>query len=193
MKLRPMTAIVLAIALAACGGGGTTSNAPADQPADEPTAAVAEPAEPTEAPAPTEEPAAAAPAVGTEVAAGELVWVVGEVNDRGPTISSGNQFVPDLNTTGRFIEVKAGVHNGGKDQAMVSGLNIVDDQGREFSPSTDAVMIIPAESQCMFAQVNPGIAQGCVWIYEVPTDAKGLKLKATGGILDEPVLIDLGQ
>lgn len=180
-------AAALSLALAACGGSSPTDAPDTSAPDAAPVT------EATEAPAPTEAPAAA-PGVGVAVPVGAShVWTVASVEDRGQTIESGNQFIDNLTTAGRFLLVKATVENKGADAFYVEAPKVVDSAGREFDYNSDAIMIIDSAEQCALEQVNPGLSKGCTWIFEVPADATALRLKVAGGLLDSPVEIDLGQ
>lgn len=173
----------LAFTLAACGG---SDSPPAS---DAPTEQAAAPVEPTAEPAPTEE---AMPGIGAAVPVGDThVWTVVSAEDKGQTIESGNQFIDNLTTAGRFILVKATVGNKGTDAFYVGLPKIVDGQGREFEPNSDAIMIIDSAEQCALEQVNPGLDKGCTWIFEIPADAAAIKLRVGGELLDSTVDIDL--
>lgn len=184
---RLILAVALTFALAACGGSSPT-DAPEAAAPDAPPAEVA-----TEAPEPTEAPEVAA-AIGAPVPVGDAhVWTVISAEDRGQTIESGNEFIDNLTTAGRFMLVKASVKNVGTDAFYIDAPKIVDGTGREFDYNSDAFMIIDSAEQCALEQVNPGLDKACTWIYEVPADATALKLKVAGGLLDSAVEVDLGQ
>lgn len=174
------------------GGGDTpaTTQAPADgdaavSPADATSG-------PTIAPYESEVPPTAAPAVGTSVSIAEFAWIVDTVTDHGNTLKSGNQFIPDETTSGKFVQVDVRVKTNGQDSMTMTTPQLVDSQGREFDGSSKGIMLL-GDRSCILKTVNPGIEEPCSFIYEVPTDATGLMLEATGGFTDEPVLIDLGQ
>lgn len=178
------------------GGGDEPSQPaasvpPADQPAGAATSASAK-EEPTEAPA--EEPTAALAAIGALVKAGDSAeWTVTGAEDRGQTIESGNQFIDNLTTTGRFIYVSAMTKNVGDDAHYIDTPKIVDSQGREFDNKSEAMFVIEEASQCVLENLNPGLEKACAWVYEVPADATGLKLRLSAGLFDDPVDVDLGQ
>lgn len=98
----------------------------------------------------------------------------------------------DLTTEGKFIKVEVSQENVGKRSTYTAAPDIIDNQGREFSPFTKADPWIPEEKYCglLGKELKPGFSPvNCVFIYEVPKDAKGLKLKL-GTIA--PNYIDLG-
>jgi hypothetical protein len=129
------------------------------------------------------------------VSVGRLNWKVTKVTVLGQRIESGNQFISDLVTSGQFIDIRFYVENTSKDPLATTGtLQLVDDQGRRFEPGfvLDTFIDEPCNTR---ASLNPGISTTCEAIYDVPADAKGLKLEVTGqdGILqDTKALIDLG-
>jgi hypothetical protein len=109
-------------------------------------------------------------------------WVVGMVKDHGSTIPSGNQFIQSPTTSGRFIEVNVGIRNNGSDSMSVMSPKLVDSNGREFDTSSDVFMLIDTQYQCVFETINPGLEKTCVWIFDVPSDASGLRLAVSGGL-----------
>lgn len=188
--------IVLGVALFGCAGlfallGGGNDDARVTAPS--------EPAGGDEAAAPTDEPAEpAAPAamskVGEAVKVGDSrVWTVVSVEDRGQLIESGNQFIEDLTTTGRFLYITATIENTGDDAFFIDTPKVVDSREREFDHNSDGVMLIPDDSRCVLEELNPGISRTCAWIYEVPADATGLGLKVGGALFDKAAVVDLGQ
>lgn len=142
----------------------------------------------------TEERPTAAPSIGTEVAVGDSrVWAVLAVEDKGQEIQSGNQFIPNPKTSGRFLLVNVGVGNNGDDSFYIETPKVVDDAGREFDANSDAYFLIGDDHKCLLEELNPGLIKACAWVYEVPADATGLKLRVGGALFDDPALIDMGQ
>jgi hypothetical protein len=189
--------IVLLGAIGAVLGRGSrpSSGGSVAQPTAVAIQAVAQPAEqsaPTAAPAATAAPKAFG--VGEDVQVDEVRWKILEASDLGATLKSDNQFVKDKTTSGRFVKVRFELENLSKDMLTFAGLDLVDNQDRMFKPSSDAFQFIPREEACVFENLNPNVAKSCTAIYEVPTNAAGLKaqagdLKILGG---ESALIDLG-
>lgn len=140
----------------------------------------------------TAAPAAAAK-VGDAVKVGEeATWTVTKVTDLGQELKSDNQFIDPVKTTGRFLQVDATIKAEGKDGYVILSNKVKDDQGREFDTKTEAMTLVEGES-CLMKTVNPGLEQACVFVYELPADAKGLTFMAPGGMLDKDVPISLGQ
>lgn len=193
MKLYALTlttAAALAVALSACGGSSPTAAPEAGVPGDATSATVAD--APTEAPVATEAPAAA-PGVGVAVKVGDSEWTVDAVEDKGQTLASGNDFIDDLTTSGRFVQVNLRVKGTGADPVTVSAAKVKDSAGREFEANSDAAIMINTDASCIYETINPGLEVGCVWVYEIPADGTGLRLMAVTGMFDSPVEIDLGQ
>jgi len=194
--------VVLGIIGAVLGGGRTTQNATSAQPT---TAAISGIAQPAGAGAPTQSAPAAAPAapgptdgptifaVGQDVQLAEVRWTIRAAEDLGQTLKSDNQFIKDKTTSGHFVRVQFDIENLSKDMLTFAGLDLVDDQGRTFKGSSDAFGFIEEEQHCVFENLNPNVAKTCTAIYEVPTNAAGLKaqvsdLKILG---NQTALIDL--
>jgi hypothetical protein len=186
---------IIGMLLGGRGSGGTVA-----QPSGAPTSAsvaattdsesVAQ--EPTAAPQPT--PAPSAHNVGEDVQVDEVRWKVLEAVDLGQTLKSDNQFVKDKTTAGAFVRVRFEIENLSKDMLTFAGLDLVDDQGRAFKPSSDAFQFLPTEEACVLENLNPNVAKTCTAIYEVPANATGMQaqagdLKLLGG---ETALINLG-
>lgn len=199
--------IVVAVLLLGCCGlfaissmmsGGNKPASVADAPAaDAPAGDVATdaPAAEEATEAPEEEPTAAPlAAIGTMVKVGKgAEWTVTGAEDRGQTLESGNTYIDSLTTSGRFIFVAATTKNVGDDADYINTPKIVDSQGREFDSKTEAMFVVEDTSKCILEKLNPGLDKACAWVYEVPADASGLKLRLSAGMFSDPVDVDLGQ
>lgn len=113
---------------------------------------------------------------------GDIRWKVIEVKDRGNELSSADSQFPSITqpkkTSGKFVQIKVEVENQSKELRSVGTLNIVDDQGRSFIASTDTSEWVPSEeSLFILSNLNPNLPYKFTAIYEIPADAKGLKLK----------------
>jgi hypothetical protein len=174
------------------GGVSSTSTA-------QPTAAaITGAAQPVTNPEPTAAPAAtAAPTtygLGQNVQVDEVRWNMQEATDLGNTLKSDNTFIKDKTTSGRFVKVRFAIENLSKDLLTFAGLDLVDNQGRTFKPSSDAFQFIPTEESCVLENLNPNVAKTCTAIYEVPANAAGLQAQAGDLKLlgNASALIDLG-
>jgi hypothetical protein len=164
--------------------------AQANTPAPSPPAAP----ETTAAPEPTVAPTPI-PAVGQDVRVGDVRWKVLSAENMGNTLKSDNQFTKPLKTSGFFVKVRFEIENLSKDMLSYGGADLVDDKGRTFKHSSDALFFIPQEEQSfILSNLNPNVPKTVTEIYEVSADATGLKFKAGDlKILgNEEALIDLG-
>jgi hypothetical protein len=154
--------------------------------------------DPTERPEPTRTKAPPTevrlPGLGETVTLGKTRWKVDAAEDLGQTVASGNMFIDDLTTTGRFVGIGLVFANDDADTAFVPEPAIVDSAGRVFEPSSDAIMIIDSGVQCILEEVNPGLTKECYWIYELPSGATGLKLRVkSSSFFADTTDIDLGM
>ena len=170
--------------------GGTLIQPTAAPPSSSSNTALAEattaPAEATAAPT--------AFRVGDDVRVADVRWKVITATDMGATLKSSNTFVKDKTTGGHFVQVQFELENLSKDMLTFAGLDLVDDQGRTFKSSSETFQFIPSEEACVLENLNPNVAKRCTAIYELPSNAAGLKaqvsdLKLVG---NASALIDLG-
>lgn len=132
--------------------------------------------------------------VGQDVKVGEIRWKITEARDEGQILKSNNVFVKDKTSSGKFIRLALEIENQSKDLKTFAGLDVVDKQDRTYKASTDGLMFIEQDKQCVFENLNPNVIKSCQIIYEVPKDATALKAKATDLMLlgMQEKLIDLG-
>ena len=95
--------------------------------------------------------------VGEDVRVDEVRWKVLEAADLGQTLKSDDQFVEDKTTSGRFVRVRFELENLSKDMLTFVGLDLVDEQGRTFKPSSDVFQFIPNEEACVLENLNPNV------------------------------------
>ncbi len=131
----------------------------------------------------------------TVVVEDRVAWTITGAEDLGQTLKSGNQFIDDETTTGRFIKVSGQVENVSSEELMFDAPALIDAEGREFSTYSQSFSFID-ESQKInwFDTFNPGISKTFSEIYEVPANAEELRFEATnlGTFNIETALIDLG-
>lgn len=137
--------------------------------------------------------------INQDVRVADIRWKLIEVKDYGNTLKSSKSKYPDWykdkTSLGKFIMITMEVENLGTEMKSVSNLKIIDDKGREFISASDVSAWIPEEKELfLLSNLNPNMPQEFTDIYEVPTDAKGLKIKV--GDLSfwgtKEALIDLG-
>lgn len=161
---------------------------PADTAAEDPA--------PTEVPAdtPTPEPAPEAFTIGQDVIVGDVRWKILEAKELGQELKSDNQFIEAKTTSGKFILVRLEIENRKTEAASYTGINAIDDKGRTFEVYNEKFGFVEEDEACIFEQLNPNLTKVCSEIFELPADAKGIKvgvgdLELFGGA---EALIDLG-
>jgi hypothetical protein len=148
--------------------------------------------QPTATPPPTNTPA---PRIGVDVTVGSIVWHFHTAENLGNTLASDDEFTDDSVTSGKFIRVTFDVANRGNDMNSYSGIDLVDNQGRQFTSYSASHRYIPDDQECfLIVNINPGLSVRCTEIFELPVDATGLKahvgdLEMFGG---DEAYIDLG-
>jgi hypothetical protein len=112
------------------------------------------------------------------IAVKDVSWTVVSAQDLGSTIKSKySSFGEDCKAnSGKFIKVTLKVKNNYKEIKTLTDVDLLDDQKREFKTSTDTFGCIDGDLYIL-ANINPGIEKTFIAVYEVPNDAKGLKLK----------------
>ncbi len=136
----------------------------------------------TSEPSPTETPIpvpTSAPQVGEDVRVKDVRWRVLGAEDLGTELKSDNQFIDNVTTPGRFIQVRFEFENLTKDMLSFGGVSLRDSQIREYNDYSDALWFIPDNERCIFENINPNIPKTCTTIYEVAADAAGLVFVAT--------------
>lgn len=125
----------------------------------------------------TKAPATVAASGGEVIKVGEVSWQLIEAESLGQTLKSDNAFINDLTTKAQFIRIKFMMENSGKETITYTGINLVDADGRSYKPSSDAIMLIANDEQCILEQINPGITRHCTVVYEVSADATGIQIQ----------------
>jgi hypothetical protein len=92
---------------------------------------------------------------------------------------------------GVFKVVSITLTNNQKDAITVdsNSFELIDDQGRKFSASSEAQMALTVDDKNSFflKQVNPGLSAKGQVAFDVPADAKGFKLDARGGMMGKKI------
>lgn len=136
------------------------------------------------------------PVIGQDVTVDQVRWKMIAAENLGNVLKSGNQFTDDKKTSGAFIKVRFEMENLSTDMLSFTGLDLVDDQSRKFTSTSDAFMFIKDDNErcTMIENLNPNITKTCITIYEVPANAKGLKAKVSDLKMfgSQEALVDLG-
>jgi hypothetical protein len=121
--------------------------------------------------------------VGDEVPVGNFIYRLDSAAEQN-VISSGNEFLDDLTTTGKFVIVQVTVLNNDKESRMVDGsmFKLVGSDGTEFSAYSEADMYINSDLGFFLEQVNPKMTRTGKIAFEVPADASGLQLEVSSGL-----------
>ena len=96
---------------------------------------------------------------------------------------------------GIFKLVGMNIVNNQKDAITISSgsFKLIDDQDREFSSSSEGSIALGLSSNktetFLLKQLNPGMSIDGVIVFDVPKDAKGFKLKASGGITGKVITL----
>lgn len=112
------------------------------------------------------------------------------------TDSIGNNQFSNAKAQGIFKVVTLSITNNQKDSIIVDSesFKLVDDQGREFSDSSEAGMALACSmgdhpEDFTFKELNPGMTITGVVIFDVPVDAQGFVLKAHGGMTGSEITL----
>ena len=93
--------------------------------------------------------------------------------------------------SGIFKIVKIGAVNNQKDAITldINSFKLIDNQGREFSVSSEAstAIMMRGDEGFFLKQINPGIGVSGLVAFEVPNDAQIIKMRARGGMTGKPI------
>lgn len=186
--------IVLIIAVRTCGGepDTSTSSSSAEQKED-----AKEEVEPKEAPKeePKEEPEELA-GVGDTVTVGDIEWTATSARQANQLTQQGIPSEFAKTEQGNFVIVDFDFTNNSNEAVTLNteSLALVDSEGRESGPSSEAFLYTPEERQIFLERVNPGVTKQGQAIFEVAPGASGFQLQAGDARMftDENVYIDLG-
>ena len=104
----------------------------------------------------------------------------------------GNEYSKEK-AQGVFKIVSVAITNNQKDAITLdaNSFKLVDDQGREFSYSTNGQTALSMTDDTVadffLKQLNPGLTQNGKIVFDIPADAKGLVLKARGGMTGDEI------
>lgn len=100
--------------------------------------------------------------------------------------SVGNQYI-NHDASGVYEIISLTLRNNDKESRYADSnmFKLIDDQDRSFVVSTEATSAYSIANNNQYdlflKQVNPGLEIGGVLIFDIPKDAKGLKLETSGG------------
>ena len=125
----------------------------------------------------------------------DVSWTATAAKDLGSTLRGSQSRYPSITenktTTGKYVQIDVTVENKGSDLASITSPILVDSQNREFTDaSTNLSAWIPQDKELfLLSNLQPNLPKELTFIFEVPADATGLKLKV--GVFS-PKFIDLG-
>jgi hypothetical protein len=132
--------------------------------------------------------------VGEALSLDDSTWVVVEAKDLGKNVRPNNDFADPKETSGRFVLVRYKVTNRRKHpESVLDPPKIVDDQSRETERVPNEAMYVPREARTLGIEpLPPNVEREFATLFELPPDARGLKLQVRGlGLLGAKRSVDL--
>ncbi len=130
--------------------------------------------------------------VGEEVTVKDVKWKVVKALEADQLSDYSGVVKP----AGKFVVLNVTVENLGKEMKTVTGLKLVDNQNREFTSYSKSFGLknLGAESLYLLSNLNPNVPYTFADVYEVSSDAEGLRLKVGDLSLlgSDEALVDLG-
>lgn len=157
---------------AALGGGKDDEKPAADQGGKTPVVVATPQETPAENPVPVEPPKEEVVEVGIGKPAtiADVTFIVNSVEET-KEIKSGNQFIDNAKTEGKFIILDITVKNDKKESLTIhsSYFKLISADGVEYDPSTDSAVIMAMSDEADFflQQVNPGLSKTGKVVFEV--------------------------
>jgi len=130
-------------------------------------------------------PISAAGELGHDVVLEDVRWKLITARKLGNTLKSHNTFVEPKTTSGFFVLVEIEIENRSKEPLTFLERPLYDQNGRRYSPLSDAMWYFDKEIVWLLKTVNPNVPHKFAQVYEVPKDASRLgvgisNLRATG-------------
>lgn len=118
--------------------------------------------------------------IGDSIQAGDFKWKITMVSTSDEV---GSDYVGQK-ADGIFVILDVEVENTADSAQyfMDSNLKLIDNQGREFSPSTASIYL--GDSALIFQQINPGIIKKGKIVYDVPTSDNDFTLKIISNLFE---------
>ncbi|MCA1991648.1 MAG: DUF4352 domain-containing protein [Coleofasciculus sp. S288] len=108
-----------------------------------------------------------------------------------------NDTFSETKADGKFVIIRLIVRNDDKKTHTIfsSGINLVDAEDREFSESssgsTALMMSGDKSAKFMATEVQPGLQKNISIVFDIPVEAKDLKLKIPNGLFGKPTILPL--
>lgn len=171
-KTRDFVSVMILIVFVALAFGSTESDSSSSGAASSGPASGGS----ANAPSPPNSPSETVAAIGDTIVFGDSEWVVLSAEDLGSTLSSGNRFVENATTPGKFVRVTFRVTNKQtQEERILQVPEIRDAQGRTFRNFDRASMYLADGQSTMIMEALPAsMPKEFTEIYEVPADATGI-------------------
>lgn len=116
--------------------------------------------------------------LGVPVIVNDVQWTVTGAENLGSTIKSKYPTIVDdcVANSGNYVKVAFKIKNNSNDMVTVTDVYLYDSTKREYVTSSDVSSCVDDEL-FILDNINPGIENSFVAIYEVPADASGLRVK----------------
>ena len=123
---------------------------------------------------------------GDRMVIGNTAYVVQKVVPRKEVGGAGLKRVASAGA--RLLQVNYTIENAGRRTAtaLAGNLRLMDSQGREFTPSSDATAVAAALSKTdvLLSELQPGVPRSQVVVFELPESEKELRLMLPGRLGD---------
>lgn len=123
--------------------------------------------------------------IGDDIASGKINVIINSCTEK-KEFKSGNQFIENVKTEGKFIVIDAKLTNNDKESRTIdTGMfKLVDSQNREFDVYSKAELMMILDDKYLFLEsVNPGMNRTGTFVFEVPEDVSSYSLKIYPGIM----------
>jgi len=116
--------------------------------------------------------------LGEVVTVDNVDWTLTEAQNLGSTLSSsyGEYGSPCVANSGSFVRITVKVKNNSDKMVTVTDINLYDASKREFITSSDVFGCVD-DALFLLDNINPGIEKTFSGVYEIPSDATGLRVK----------------
>ena len=118
------------------------------------------------------------PKVGDKLIVGDAEIIAKKVFEK-TEYKSNNQFIKNVKTKGKFVQVNLEITNKGNESKMFhrSRFKLIDDKNREFDPSDNFELLSIVDSNLFLKDVNPDMSIDGKLVFEVPADVESYSLE----------------
>lgn len=122
--------------------------------------------------------------IGDSFNSGNIGVVIESVEEK-TVFESGNQFIDNVTTEGKFVAVTAKLTNNDKEARTFSStqFQLIDEQGRKFEAlSSASLMMILGDKNLFLESCNPGMSRTGIFVFEVPSDVNSYSIEVASGV-----------